>query len=396
MTETAGTFHRRPLPSTCTALASKEGRIRFKSALAQNYLASFFPLIEQFTTQSDPAYCGISTLVIVLNALSVDPLRVWKGSWRWYNESMLNCCVDLNEVKSTGITLNTFVCLARCQGLKVELHRPSNASLDDFRSSVRRVCLETTDEGENDIPISRSLTFMVVSYSRRILGQTGDGHFSPLAAYDASSDEVLVLDTARFKYGPHWVSLELLYAAMLPVDAATNMSRGYALMSYPGRREGDRGTPDLPQSILFRSEKLHDAARCRYNFFLGRRRQERGGEISWEEVLDYWTRGGTENEFVWEILQPQLLPSMKENEGVVKSLDEVKRVRELLQQMLPVPPLAVSGCCQNKDGSLCLNPLDAVFIIFLASLSQQRRQEIVMDTKLSTSVEARYQLLAEA
>uniref|UniRef100_A0A7S1BSJ8 Uncharacterized protein n=1 Tax=Corethron hystrix TaxID=216773 RepID=A0A7S1BSJ8_9STRA len=47
MTETAGTFHRRPLPSTCTALASKEGRIRFKSALAQNYLASFFPLIEQ-------------------------------------------------------------------------------------------------------------------------------------------------------------------------------------------------------------------------------------------------------------------------------------------------------------------------------------------------------------
>mmetsp|Transcript_39466 Transcript_39466/g.92200 ORF Transcript_39466/g.92200 Transcript_39466/m.92200 type:complete len:180 (+) Transcript_39466:74-613(+) len=100
MTETAGTFHRRPLPSTCTALTSKEGRNRFNSALAQNCLKSFFPLIEQFTTQSEPAYCGISTLVIVLNALSVDPLRVWKGSWRWYNESMLNCCVDLNEVRN--------------------------------------------------------------------------------------------------------------------------------------------------------------------------------------------------------------------------------------------------------------------------------------------------------
>ena len=33
--------------------------------------------------------------------------------------------------------------------------------------------------------------------SRKGLDQTGDGHFSPLAAYDAASDSVLVLDVAR-------------------------------------------------------------------------------------------------------------------------------------------------------------------------------------------------------
>ena len=39
----------------------------------------------------------------------------------------------------------------------------------------------------------------------------GDGHFSPIGGYSAKEDLVLILDTARFKYPPHWVPLEMLY-----------------------------------------------------------------------------------------------------------------------------------------------------------------------------------------
>jgi len=56
--------------------------------------------------------------------------------------------------------------------------------------------------------------FVIVCYSRRELGQTGDGHFSPLGAWDAESDRVLILDTARFKYRPHWVRVADLWRAM--------------------------------------------------------------------------------------------------------------------------------------------------------------------------------------
>jgi len=56
--------------------------------------------------------------------------------------------------------------------------------------------------------------FVVVCYSRRELGQTGDGHFSPLGAWDAVSDRVLILDVARFKYRPHWVLVAELWRAM--------------------------------------------------------------------------------------------------------------------------------------------------------------------------------------
>ena len=41
--------------------------------------------------EDEPAFCGLGTLVMCLNALGVDPRREWKGPWRWYTESMLSC-----------------------------------------------------------------------------------------------------------------------------------------------------------------------------------------------------------------------------------------------------------------------------------------------------------------
>jgi len=51
---------------------------------------------------------------------------------------------------------------------------------------------------------------LIASYDRASLGQTGNGHFSPIGGYHMERDLVLVLDVARFKYPPHWVSAERL------------------------------------------------------------------------------------------------------------------------------------------------------------------------------------------
>ena len=63
------------------------------------------------------------------------------------------------------------------------------------------------------------------------LAPAGDGHFSPVGGYHADKDLVLVLDTARFKYPPHWVPLADLYMAMAPADPATGKPRGYISLS---------------------------------------------------------------------------------------------------------------------------------------------------------------------
>ena len=48
-----------------------------------------------------------------LNALQIDPDRLWKGPWRWFSEELLDCCTPLDDVKTRGITFEEFVCLAK-------------------------------------------------------------------------------------------------------------------------------------------------------------------------------------------------------------------------------------------------------------------------------------------
>ena len=72
---------------------------------------------------------------------------------------------------------------------------------------------------------------LIVNYSRSAVGQTGNGHFSPIGGFDAATDRALVLDTARFKYPPHWMPVELLFAAMQERDADTGDTRGWMLLS---------------------------------------------------------------------------------------------------------------------------------------------------------------------
>ena len=123
-----GGWHRRSLPPPAIALSSADGRTLAKAAVSLGTMETFFALAEVFETQSEPAFCGLGTLVTALNALEVDPGELWKGPWRWYDAKMLDCCVDLHEIAERGMTFDEWICLAKCQGLAVEATRASEAS----------------------------------------------------------------------------------------------------------------------------------------------------------------------------------------------------------------------------------------------------------------------------
>lgn len=221
-----GGFRRKALPAPCVGMSSQVGRQLFSEALAQGMMEVFFPLIETFHTQAEATFCGLGTLVNILNALEVDPGELGvSGVWRWYNEWMLDCCVEIDEIQTKGLIFDQWVCLAACQGLDVSSVRAEETSIEEFRSTVARVCAQRD-------------SMLCVSYSRKVLGQTGDGHYSPVGGYHTESDQVLVLDVARFKYPPHWVPLQLLWDAMLSVDKDTGRSRGYATLSRPATNAG--------------------------------------------------------------------------------------------------------------------------------------------------------------
>nr|XP_043620802.1 glutathione gamma-glutamylcysteinyltransferase 1-like isoform X2 [Erigeron canadensis] len=212
-------IYRRVLPSPpAIDFASSQGKKLFMEATQGGTMEGFFKLISYFQTQSEPAYCGLATLSMVLNALSIDPGKKWKGPWRWFDESMLDCCEPLEKVKAKGISFGKVVCLAHCAGAKVEAFRTNQTSIDEFRKHV--IACSSSDD-----------CHVISSYNRATFKQTGSGHFSPIGGYHAGADMALILDVARFKYPPHWVPLKLLWEAMDTVDDASGFRRGFMLVS---------------------------------------------------------------------------------------------------------------------------------------------------------------------
>ncbi|KAF9351817.1 hypothetical protein BGX26_010230 [Mortierella sp. AD094] len=225
-------FYRRKLPEHLISFTSPKGKKLFREMLEGGYGEGYFSLVGNFTTQSEPAFCGPSSLAMVLNSLEVDPQRQWKGAWRWYSDELLECCAPAEQVKAKGITFNQFACLSKCH-CDVQVRRANQTSLEQFKQDLEMVC-------------SRDDIHMVISFSRRSLGQTGDGHFSPIGGYVPKSGMVLVLDTARFKYPSYFVSVERLYKSLFPIDVETGTSRGYFLLS---------ANPDQPAISLCKIPK---------------------------------------------------------------------------------------------------------------------------------------------
>lgn len=266
-------FRCRNLPPNLLAFNSPDGKQHFLNALQTNNAEAYFPLSQQFLNQMDPAYCGISTLVLILNALAMDPNVRWRGGWRWYgDESMLleRCCLEEERVRREGITMEQYCGLARCHGVDIVMKRPAvsendivkheidvsddavNFSLETFRRDIINAVQnppladwdDVTEDDTNQQSKPQDRTkggyFLVTSFARHALQQTGDGHFSPIAAYHPPTDSCLVLDVARFKYAPYWVSVAELYKSMIPPDKATGKSRGWILMYPPAENASEK------------------------------------------------------------------------------------------------------------------------------------------------------------
>lgn len=139
---------------------------------------------------------------------------------------MLSCCEPLEAIQERGISLHKLACLAACNGTSAivttaSANHEGDGSVAEFREAVRANVQSDGSDG-----------FILLSYCRSGLGQTGTGHFSPLAGYHAGTDSVLILDVARFKYPPHWVSLEQLHRSMHEhQDPDTGRNRGWILVA---------------------------------------------------------------------------------------------------------------------------------------------------------------------
>ncbi|KEF42411.1 MAG: glutathione gamma-glutamylcysteinyltransferase [Cyanobium sp. CACIAM 14] len=182
--------------------------------------ADYGPLAEQFLTQANLAYCGVASAVMVLNSLGVPaPAVAGYGPYRfWTQENVFEATAGAGiprpeVVRRQGMTLDELAALLAGHGLTVETIHGDAISLEAFRGLLRRSLAEPGDR-------------LLVNYDRRSLGQAGGGHISPLAAYHAPSDRVLILDVARYRYPSLWVPAASLWQAMRTIDTTSGRARG--------------------------------------------------------------------------------------------------------------------------------------------------------------------------
>ena len=94
--------------------------------------------------------------------------------------------------------------------------------------------------------------------SRTGVGEVGGGHMSPIAAFDETTDRVLIADVSRYKYPPVWATLASVFNAMNTTDVGSGMSRGWVVLG-PG---GAGGSPSALNTPFVRDEYVARRAAC--------------------------------------------------------------------------------------------------------------------------------------
>ncbi len=208
-----------PLPEHLIPLTSAEGQLLLRDSEA---LADFVPLTSHFVTQINQAFCGVASVVMVLNALEVlPPIAPQWAQGYFTQENVFNdqteAIIARDAIARQGLTLAELSNILEAYPVQAAIHHGSDVSLDEFRALIRSN-LETPGN------------YVLINYLRRAIGQESGGHISPLAAYDADTDQFLILDVSRYKYPPVWVQAETLWESINTVDSVSGKTRGFLLV----------------------------------------------------------------------------------------------------------------------------------------------------------------------
>lgn len=210
------------LPETLIGASSDKGEALLIDADARE---AYFPLVNNFVTQQNQAFCGVASTVMILNAMELpapavpayDPYRTFTQDNVLTPET--EKIIPLELIKKQGITVDQLAGLIGTFPVTVKLTHAADSTVDTFRTEARAA-------------LATSGHFVIINYLRKAIGQEKGGHISPLAAFDVETDRFLILDVARYKYPPVWVKTADLFGAMNTTDKDNdNKTRGYIVIA---------------------------------------------------------------------------------------------------------------------------------------------------------------------
>jgi hypothetical protein len=186
--------------------------------------ADYWQLAPNFAAQITQSYCSVASAITVLNSMPIaKPVDPTYAPYAYFTQSnfftpAVAKVISPQTVLAMGMTRAEMVATLSRQGVRATSIAGNTFSDQSLRTLLKKAL---GDDGQ----------FVLANYYRGTLGQVGGGHWSALAAYDAKSDSVLILDVAKYKYPPAWVSISLLRQAIATTDTTSNKPRGLVIIS---------------------------------------------------------------------------------------------------------------------------------------------------------------------
>jgi len=186
--------------------------------------ADYWQLIPNFAVQQTQSYCDVASAITVLNAMPIKkPVDPTYAPYAYFTQSNyftpeVTKVISAQTVLAQGMTREEMAETLTRHGVTAK-----SIAGDTFTDESLRALLQKAlgDDGQ----------FVLANYFRGSLGQVGGGHWSALAAYDAQTDSVLILDVAKYKYPPAWVGISTLRQAIATIDTTGNKARGLVIVS---------------------------------------------------------------------------------------------------------------------------------------------------------------------
>jgi hypothetical protein len=186
--------------------------------------ADYWELIPAFAVQNTQSYCSVASAITVLNAMPikkpVDPAYApyaYFTQRNYFTPDVIKI-ISPQTVLQMGMTREQMAETMTAHGVRAKSIAGDTLNDDGLRTLLQKALI---DDGQ----------FVLANYLRANLGQVGGGHWSVLAAFDAQSDRVLILDVAKYKYPPVWVGISTLRLAIATIDTTSNKPRGLVIVS---------------------------------------------------------------------------------------------------------------------------------------------------------------------
>jgi hypothetical protein len=205
--------------STTVPLSQKHEHIR------KNPSPDYWALSPYYVPQEGSSACGIASMTMLMNAARIHQKLM-------ASDALVTQKALVKKIKieySMGLTLDQLGEAIKKSisafGLKGKVEVIHAEGTPAQNKIIRELLVKNEKSDRN---------FIIANFAQSVY--TGDpegvGHISPVAAFNALSSQVLIMDVDREYYEPYWVSFDTFIQGMYTQDKSVKLNRGLVFVEF--------------------------------------------------------------------------------------------------------------------------------------------------------------------